>query len=331
MFYGNIKGNAMKLIITIDVEEDNWGTYDRYNYSVKNVDNIPKLQCVFDKYQVIPTYLINYPVANNIKAKEIFRDILKSNNCEIGAHIHPWNTPPFDGENGNGNSMLCNLPEGVQYNKVKYLNDLLVENFEIIPISFRAGRWGFNYTVAKNLYTLGYRYDTSITPFTNWAPVGGPDDSKIDSKPYYIFNHIENDGSSKYLLEIPPTIGYCGLFRKYEDICNRMHCYFNYKNRKYSYVNSLMRRLNIYEKIWLSPESSTLKEMIQLTESIRNKSIYLNMFFHSGSLMAGNTPYVTNIKLQNEFFNKIDLYLDYITNLNIESIRMSDANKYIQA
>jgi hypothetical protein len=273
--------------------------------------------------------LINYPVASNTNAIEIFKDILNNDKCEIGTHIHPWNTPPFDGNYGIEKSMLCNFPESVQYDKLKCLHDLLIDKFDIIPISFRAGRWGFDSTVAKNLYKLGYRYDTSITPFTNWKMIGGPDNSKIDYNPYYIFNDIEKNGENKYLLEIPATIGYCGLLDRNEDICNKMHCYFNYYNKRYSIINSLMRHLNIYEKIWLSPESSTLEEMIRMTKYILSKSNILNMFFHSGSLMAGNTPFVPDIKSQKNFFKKIDLYLKYIKDIPVESIRLSDANKYI--
>ena len=318
----------MKLIITIDVEEDNWANYDKYNYSVKNIEKIPDLQCLFDKYDVIPTYLVNYPVAINIKAINIFKEILKYNKCEIGTHCHPWNTPPFDGPNGNSNSMLCNLPEDVQYNKLKYLHEVIVDNFCISPISFRSGRWGFNHTVAKNIYKLGYRYDTSITPFTNWKPEGGPDNSKIDSNIYFIYPNTENDGNN-YLLEVPATIGLIGLLSENKYFLNKIYnINIDYMLKRFK-IYTIMRLLGIYEKMWLSPENSTLEEMIRLTELIRGKRYFLNMFFHSGSLMAGNTPFVPDTKSQKNFFKKIDLYLNYIKNIGIESIRLSDVKKYI--
>jgi hypothetical protein len=329
IFCGNIWGKIMKLIITIDVEEDNWGSYDRHNCSINNIGNIPKLQCLFDKYDIIPTYLINYPVANNNKAIKIFKEIIKYDKCEIGTHCHPWNTPPFYGPNGEKNSMLCNLPKDVQYNKLECLHNLITDKFCMSPISFRSGRWGFDYTVAENIYKLGYRYDTSITPFINWEREGGPDFSKIDSNSYYIYNDIENDDNNKYLLEIPATIGYCGLLRGNQDLCNRMHNLLKYDNIKQFKINTIMRLLYIYEKIWLSPENSTLEEMIRLTEFIRRKNKFLNMFFHSGSLMAGNTPFVRDIKSQEKFIKKIELYLQYIKGINIESIRLSDVKKYI--
>lgn len=318
----------MKLIITIDVEEDNWGTYDKYNYSVNNIENIPELQCLFDKYGIIPTYLINYPVANNATAIKTFKEILKYDECEIGTHIHPWNTPPFYSQDGEKYSFLCSLPEDVQYNKLRCLHELIKDTLNVSPVSFRSGRWGFNEVVAKNIYKLGYRYDTSITPFTNWTKIGGPDFSNKDFTPFYIFKHQGDNGNESFLLEIPATIGYRGLLSRDQKITNRIHDRIHINANKYMKFNYIMRKLNIYEKIWLSPESSTLEEMILLTESIKNISIFLNVFFHSGSLLAGNTPFVPDDKAQRKFFRKIDLYLQYIRSKNIESIRLSDAGKY---
>jgi hypothetical protein len=77
------------------------------------------------------------------------------------AHTFTHGIPPFMNKVLNS-SMLCNLPEDVQYKKLKCLHDLITDNFDISPISFRAGRWGFDSIVAKNIYKLGYRFDTSI-------------------------------------------------------------------------------------------------------------------------------------------------------------------------
>ena len=62
------KGKRMKLIVTIDAEEDNWGEYWLAQYSVQNIENIPELQEIFDRFNVKPTYLVNYPVASDPRA-----------------------------------------------------------------------------------------------------------------------------------------------------------------------------------------------------------------------------------------------------------------------
>ena len=68
----------MKLIITIDTEEDNWGDYSRKDFTLKNIERIPALQQLFDDFNVRPTYLINYPVAADKMAISIFKKIFKS-------------------------------------------------------------------------------------------------------------------------------------------------------------------------------------------------------------------------------------------------------------
>ena len=63
------------LFITIDTEEDLWGGYSEKNPPVRNIENIPLIQEVFDKYSAIPTYLLNYPVATNEYAIGLFKDL----------------------------------------------------------------------------------------------------------------------------------------------------------------------------------------------------------------------------------------------------------------
>ena len=114
----------MYLIVTIDTEEDNWGEYYLPEYSLRNIEEIPKLQDLFNEFNVKPTYLITYPVATNERAVFILKRILDEGKCEIGNHCHPWNTPPFEEERNKFNSMLCNLPMELQYKKIKVLHDL---------------------------------------------------------------------------------------------------------------------------------------------------------------------------------------------------------------
>ena len=82
------------LVITIDVEEDNW-SISRSNLTVENVREINRLQVLFDRYGVKPTYLLSYQVTSCDWAVNILAKILAEGKCEIGAHLHPWNTPPL--------------------------------------------------------------------------------------------------------------------------------------------------------------------------------------------------------------------------------------------
>ena len=75
----------MYLIITIDAEEDNWGSFSPTSYTLENIYKIPELQALFDKFNVKPAYLLTYPVATDKKAISIFKKILEQDKNHAGS------------------------------------------------------------------------------------------------------------------------------------------------------------------------------------------------------------------------------------------------------
>ena len=199
---------ALYLTITIDTEEDNWGEYDRSSYSVANIARIPRLQDVFIRRGVRPTYLISYPVAMDPAAIDVLGSYRKNGLCEIGSHPHPWNTPPLDEPRTAFNSYISNLSPALQYQKIRTLHEAITRNFGAAPTSYRSGRWGFNEDVARNLIRLGYSVDTSISPATDWSEYEGIDYSGSSLEPfvYRMEDSAAERGGS--LLEVPATIGF---------------------------------------------------------------------------------------------------------------------------
>ena len=120
---------SVNLVITIDTEEDCWKNYGRQNNPVENIKQIPMLQEIFNHYGALPTYLVSYPIVINQSSSLILKEMLDSGQCEIGAHCHPWNTPPFEEQISTRNSMLCNLPAELQYRKLEILHRTIVERF----------------------------------------------------------------------------------------------------------------------------------------------------------------------------------------------------------
>jgi hypothetical protein len=155
---------TMKLTITIDTEEDDWGNFASSGQTLHNIAMIPRLQEIFDAFGVKPTYLITYPVATDAECICVLGAIEKSGRCEIGTHCHPWNTPPFVEGINDRNSMLCNLPSVLQYEKIHNLHETIVSNFGVVPTSFRSGRWGYDKDVAETLISRSGFFDGSSTP-----------------------------------------------------------------------------------------------------------------------------------------------------------------------
>ena len=313
----------MYLAITIDTEEDNWSDYESEPV-LSNIGRLSELQKLFDKYSVKPTYLISYPVATDKESIITLRKIMEDDRCEIGAHLHPWNTPPFEEERTPKNTMLFNLDKDLQYRKLESLHGKIVENFQIEPVTFRSGRWGFDQTVAENIHRLGYKVDTSVSPYMNWEKYDGPDFSDRSPVPQNI--QIGNKGNpDSWLLEVPATIGF--LQDNY-DLCNRCLKKISGSALRHFRLMGILDKLNVINKVCLSPEPDNSDNMIRLADSMkRNGYQLLNMFFHSTSLQHGLNHFTKTKEEAEELTNRIESFLEYAAASDIRPMKLSESLK----
>lgn len=300
----------MDLIVTIDTEEDNWDRYSRTDNPVKNIKKIECLQRLFDRFAIKPTYLVTYPVATNPASVAILKGIMDDGRCEIGTHCHPWNTPPFEEDINEHNSMLCNLPDSLVYQKVLALHRAIASAFGINPVSFRAGRWGFGASVAPCIDALGYTVDSSVTAYTDWTMYHGPDFSTSEPEPYrFDPGDILVPRSNGRLREIPATVGF---LRPNFRLCQRLSRRFEGGVYARLHFTTILRRLRLLNKVWLSPELASGEEMIALARTAERIGLRcLNMSFHSNSLIAGTNPFVSTIEEERRFLDKIEKFLGY--------------------
>jgi hypothetical protein len=313
----------MYFIISIDTEEDNW---DKYNEAPTygNIGQIPILQRLFDKYSVKPTYLVTYAVASHKESASILKEINNKQKCEIGTHLHPWNTPPIREVINKKNSMLCNLPKNLQYEKLKSLHHQITEVFDASPSSFRAGRYAFGNEMAYNLERLNYSIDSSITPFVDWSGFYGPNFSKFSILKPYRFESAEITKPDKggVLLEVPITAG----FRQSNFLlANYFFTHFKKKPFKYFHLIGILDRLKLLNFIRLSPELSSTEDMISLINVMMKKEInVLNMTFHSTSLLPGCTEYVKSELELEQFLLTIEQTISRMLALGMTPITLSD-------
>lgn len=314
----------MKLIVTIDTEEDDWGNFHAPKFSVENISRIPELQRLFDEFSVKPTYLVTFPVATAASSVAVLRRISEEGKCEIGTHCHPWSTPPIEEEINERNSMMCNLPADLQYRKLERLHESIIQNLNRTPTSFRTGRWGYSKEVAASLEKLGYKVDSSVSPFTDWSSDYAPDFSSIPPDPYY-FNpeEIFTPHPQGKLLEVPATIGFT---QDNFERCNDLFRAFHKRPLSWLHLIGVTDRLGLLNKVWLSPEVSTGGQMIALTKRLLKKKIpFANLFFHSPSLQAGLSPFVSSTSEQVQFVARIREYLTFMADEGIRSITLSEA------
>ena len=282
------------------------------------------MQKLFNEFGITPTYLLSYPVVQDPYAVGILREIFDAGACEIGAHCHPWNTPPFTEPLSKCNSMLCNLPATLQYDKMQRLHDAIQHTFEHSPSAFRSGRWGLDAEVARNLLRLGYRIDTSVTPSTSWIQMSGPDFSRCSPQPYAFAPDFQGGQPSNHaLVEMPATIGYLhGEFQscaKWADRLTRVP-FSVFKLR------GLLSRTHLLRKVWLSPEMETPARMMQLVRQMRHQQYeWLNLVFHSSSLLEGCGPFVRSRADEQTFLRRLSTFLCAVVKEGIVCVSLSDA------
>ena len=248
----------IKFLVTIDTEEEReWGSdyLDHTHYTVKNISFIKPLQEIFDKYGVKATYLIDYPVAADAEASGILKEFQDNHQAEIGMHLHPWVNPPYEEERTVANSFPSNLPPELQFKKMKLLTDVISEAVGQRPVTYRAGRYGFNESSVKILEELGYLVDTSVVPFRERKQAFEPTFGWLpNTEPYFLNpDNIKEKGDSK-LLEVPLTVGFS---KKIPQILAK-----NYTGLPNIGLRRILKKVLDIDLYWLRPSYAELRQMM---------------------------------------------------------------------
>jgi peptidoglycan/xylan/chitin deacetylase (PgdA/CDA1 family) len=306
---GKMKGCAdiiPSLMVVVDTEEEfDWtAPHDRDRTSVHAMRHIERGQEIFDEFGIKPCYVVDYPVVSQLEGYEALLRIHASERCEIGAHLHPWVNPPHEEDVTRLNSFPGNLPAELERRKLQVLTDRIAEIFGEPPRSYKAGRYGLGPNSLSILRNLGYRIDLSVCPGYDYSQEGGPDFSTST-------NQVLRARDSE-ILQFPCTGGFVGWLAPSGAGTFRLASSSAGTALR---LPGVLARLGLLERIRLSPEGFSLRDMIKLTEHLVERDVRLfTLSFHSPSLGPGHTPYVhSNSDLQG-FIGKISSYLQYFKN-----------------
>jgi len=166
------EGSMMKLVVTIDTEADNQWDHGR-PITTENVHYWSAFQTLCDRYGIIPTYLITSEIAEDKRAIDFFSPLVEVNKAEVGAHLHPWTTPPYVNQKGlafndEAHAFPSELPDSLLKAKLVNITRQIEDSIGKRPTSFREGRFGFDQRCAEVLSELGYQVDSSVTPLDYW-------------------------------------------------------------------------------------------------------------------------------------------------------------------
>ena len=308
----------MKFVITVDVEADNqWKTGE---ISLENIKYLPRFQLLCEKYNFKPTYLLSYEVVNDSDISNL-KEWQDRGVAEIGAHLHPWTTPPYlKNHDVNIHTYPHELEEDDLFNKLKNLTDIIKEKFNKQPLSFRAGRWGFDKKVSEKIRELGYKVDCSVTPKVNWQKTvgnptknGGPDFRLSSVYPHDIDN----------VLEVPMTILFTGLLKKEN---TRIAQFF--LKLPDSFFKKVLNKLFFKQK-WLRIFSnSKLKDWKLIHKSAqRNNLPVLEFMIHSSELMVSGSPYSKTEEQLDHIYEQLESMFKYFKDKKLETCLLKDLIK----
>jgi len=306
-------------VLTVDTEEEwDWsGDFPKPPFSVKNTENIPKFQRFCNRLGIKPTYFIDYAIVSDKKSVERFKLFLEKGECEIGAHLHPWCTPPVEEEINPKNSHIINLPLELVRKKIRNLTQKITDEFEICPRTFRSGRWGMNGEILKFLAEEGYHSDDGFS-YEN-AP----------NLPYYPdYSNFTTPGIQRDIFEIPVTSGF--NLQKFTQ-CHKIHKLLSSSPFCYLHIIGILWRFGIFKKVILSPELVNSADMIScINACIKRGQRIIHTFFHSSSLLPGCSPYVKNKSDELLFYKNIEDVVNYLkTNTDVTFCTLSEAKEYI--
>lgn len=292
-----------QLAVVVDTEEEfDWTRpFSRANRSVRSVPAQALAQAIYDPLGIVPTYVVDHPVATDPSASAFLARLRDEGRAEIGAHLHPWVTPPDEEEVTAFNSYHCNLPPALERAKIERLTAAIEAGFGERPRVFKAGRYGFGEQTRRTLVDLGYEVDCSIVPHTSFGADGGPDFRGSPDRPWWL-------DRSAGLLEVPLTAGFIGRFAGWGPRTARL---FDDPLAGRLRVPGLLARLGL-ERSRLSPEGVSADEQCRLIAAMAERGAsFFTLAYHSPSLEPGHTPYVRGAADLEAFLDSIRRVLTF--------------------
>lgn len=249
-----------KFIITIDTEGDDlWSWKEGNPLYTENVNFLPRFQELCNQFGFIPTWLCNWEMVNDERFCTFAKNNLAKGTCEIGMHLHAWNTPPeyscLPRCEKSGLPYLIEYPVDVMEKKIVTMTEVIKEKLGMTPIVHRAGRWAMDERYFALLAKHGYIADCSMTPYVNWEKSYGQTPGFMG--PNY-FEEKVSVSTRCGILELPVTT-------LWNEDANKV--------------------------FWLRPNRKNLEEMRTLIQHYANSDFdYVMFMLHSSELMPGGSP-----------------------------------------
>jgi len=292
------------ILVGIDTEaDDQWTAAGRRTLSVRNAERLGRLQVMLDGYGVRPAYLVTWEMATRAESAAVLRELGTGGRCEIGSHLHPWSQPPFRPEDLDG-TYPSNLPDALLERQLRELTEVVASELGARPVSYRAGRHGFDGRSLRLLEALGYVADSSVDPLFNERRKGGPLFAGASLVPYHPdATDVRRPGASR-VLEIPVSAATQPWLPKPLE-----HAYASLRPVPW---RGRFKRLGLRPQ-WLRPTYTPVAEAIAFASRLTARGApCLNLLFHSSELLPGGSPYTPDEAAVTRFLDDLRRLLDHV-------------------
>jgi hypothetical protein len=309
-----------RLLVTVDTEPD---LPRRRRASPGTLNNIPALLRLQERIpRVRLTLLVTHSVVTDRDSLRVLERLKRDFDCEIGAHLHPEETPPFV-RGVPDETSLTRLPFEARADKLRTLTDAISVHFPR-PVSYRAGRWKLSPEDLDLLREQGYAVDSTVTPYVSWKLEQGPDFTAAPRQPQRV------DGSK--LWEVPVTIGLNRGERLVGagPVGTALRAYLQLASLE---LHGLPRPLKPawdlvrpIRPVWLRPTYSSSNEMVRLAERLRARSRdgVLNMMLHSNELAPGGRPFIRTQADADRIIERVASTCRYLVDRGVESTTLAE-------
>jgi hypothetical protein len=319
----------MIFCVTVDTEGDNQWDHGA-PLLTENVRFWQPFQTICERHGVVPTYLITSEIAADPLAQRLLSSWSAEGTAEVGAHLHPWTTPPFVDAAGLrfndwAHAFICQLPDELISEKLDNLVSEIEQKVGVRPVSFRAGRFGFDIRVARELSRLGFTVDSSVTPLVEWSRHaglpgrgGGPDFRRHGLRPFV----LQGSGDPG-LLEVPVTIvPTLSLLRRYPRLLDAFMTLPVRAARKL-----LFRQWLCPQPVWLRPTPEFRRDDLENAWMVAEQSgaPVAVMMFHSSELMPGCSPYRPTTESIYELLGLLDDFFRFAVDAGASPASLKDA------
>ena len=296
------------ILVGIDTEaDDQWSKAGRAANTVHNAERLPALQKLFEEHGARPTYVVTYEMATRPESQAILKELARSGRCEIGAHLHPWSSPPFRPEDLEAHTYPHNLPPELLERQLGELTQAIEQGLGVRPTTYRAGRNGFDHRSLPVLERLGYTVDTSVDPLFNERTKRGMVFAGAPLFPYRPdYADVRRAGAAR-ILEVPISSATLPLLPKPLEAA--------YARLKPIPWRGAFKRLGL-RPVWLRPSYTPLPDMLAFARALKARGVpCFNVIFHSSEVLPGGSPYTPDTASVARFLEDLRRLLDVLREL----------------